>query len=61
MIRDSRLTAAIGLWVPGTLLTRRAFMTTASRGIVIAKPARADSPRGKRDGTPSRRPVTTCD
>ncbi|SHM10847.1 MULTISPECIES: VC0807 family protein [Streptomyces] len=37
MIRDSWLTAAIGLWVLGTLLTRRPFIMTASRGIVIAK------------------------
>ncbi|WP_328917497.1 MULTISPECIES: VC0807 family protein [unclassified Streptomyces] len=37
MIRDSWLTAAIGFWVLGTLLTRRPFMMTASRGIVIAK------------------------
>ncbi|MEV0281170.1 VC0807 family protein [Streptomyces sp. NPDC050610] len=37
MIRDSWLTTAIGFWVLGTLLTRRPFMMTASRGIVIAK------------------------
>ncbi|MCK7622382.1 hypothetical protein MUU72_04485 [Streptomyces sp. RS10V-4] len=37
MIRDSWLTAAIGLWILGTLLTRRPFIMTASRGIVIAK------------------------
>jgi hypothetical protein len=37
MIRDSWLTAAIGLWVLGTLLTRRPFIMSASRGIVIAK------------------------
>lgn len=37
MIRDSWLTAAVGLWMLGTLLTRRPFMMMASRGIVIAK------------------------
>ncbi|MFE6684865.1 VC0807 family protein [Streptomyces sp. NPDC057743] len=37
MVRDSWLTAAIGCWVLGTLLTRRPFIMTASRGIVIAK------------------------
>lgn len=37
MIRDSWLTAAIGCWMLGTLPTRRPFMMTASRGIVIAK------------------------
>ncbi|MFB7630166.1 VC0807 family protein [Streptomyces sp. NPDC056149] len=37
MVRDSWLTAAIGFWVLGTLLTRRPFIMTASRGIVIAK------------------------
>lgn len=37
MIRDSWLTAAIGLWVLGTLATRRPFIMTTSRGIVIAK------------------------
>ncbi|WP_369356132.1 VC0807 family protein [Streptomyces sp. cg2] len=37
MIRDSWVTAAIGLWVLGTLLTRRPFIMTASRGIVVAK------------------------
>lgn len=37
MIRDSWLTGAIAVWVLGTLLTRRPFMMTASRGIVIAK------------------------
>jgi hypothetical protein len=37
MIRDSWLTTAIGLWVLGTLPTRRPFMMIASRGIVIAK------------------------
>ncbi|MFD7919412.1 VC0807 family protein [Streptomyces sp. NPDC059740] len=37
MVRDSWMTAAIGLWVLGTLLTRRPFMMTASRGVVIAK------------------------
>ncbi|MFH8985687.1 VC0807 family protein [Streptomyces varsoviensis] len=37
MIRDSWLTITIGLWVLGTLFTRRPFMMTASRGIVIAK------------------------
>lgn len=37
MIRDSWLTAAIGLWLLGTLLTRRPFIMTTSRGIVIAK------------------------
>ncbi|WP_078893486.1 VC0807 family protein [Streptomyces sp. CT34] len=37
MIRDSWLTAAMGLWILGTLLTRRPFIMTASRGIVIAK------------------------
>ncbi|MGW1892559.1 VC0807 family protein [Streptomyces sp. NPDC002004] len=37
MIRDSWLTATIGLWVLGTLLTRRPFIMTTSRGIVIAK------------------------
>ncbi|WP_234430635.1 VC0807 family protein [Streptomyces sp. NRRL F-4489] len=37
MIRDSWLTAAIGLWIVGTLFTRRPFIMTASRGIVIAK------------------------
>jgi hypothetical protein len=36
-LRDSWLTAAIGLWVLGTLLTRRPFIMTTSRGIVIAK------------------------
>ncbi|QMU78074.1 hypothetical protein GXW83_22620 [Streptacidiphilus sp. PB12-B1b] len=37
MIRDSWVTAAIGLWVLGTLPTRRPFIMTSSRGIVIAK------------------------
>jgi hypothetical protein len=37
MIRDSWLTAAVGLWMLGTLLTRRPFIMAASRGIVIAK------------------------
>ncbi len=37
MIRDSWTTAAIGLWVLGTLLTRRPFIMTSSRGIIIAK------------------------
>ncbi len=37
MIRDSWLTVAIGLWALGTLFTRRPFMMTASRGVVIAK------------------------
>ncbi|MEU9098621.1 VC0807 family protein [Streptomyces sp. NPDC048361] len=37
MIRDSWLTATIGLWVLGTLVTRRPFMMSAARGIVIAK------------------------
>lgn len=37
LVRDSWLTAAIGIWVLGTLLTRRPFIMTASRGIVIAK------------------------
>ncbi len=37
MIRDSWVTAAIGLWVLGTLLTRRPFIMTSSRGIIIAK------------------------
>ncbi|MER7848689.1 VC0807 family protein [Kitasatospora sp. NPDC096077] len=36
-LRDSWITAAIGCWVLGTLLTRRPFIMTASRGIVIAK------------------------
>lgn len=37
MVRDSWLTATLGLWVLATLLFRRPFMMTASRGIVIAK------------------------
>ncbi|WP_237555098.1 MULTISPECIES: septation protein IspZ [unclassified Streptomyces] len=37
LLRDSWLTGAIGLWVLGSLFTRRPFMMTASRGIVIAK------------------------
>lgn len=37
MIRDSWLTATLGIWVLGTLPTRRPFMMTAARGIVIAK------------------------
>ena len=37
MLRDSWMTAAIALWVLGTLATRRPFMMTACRGIVIAK------------------------
>lgn len=36
-IRDSWVTALIGLWALGTLLTRRPFIMTASRGIIIAK------------------------
>jgi hypothetical protein len=36
-LRDSWLTAAIGLWVLGTLPTRRPFIMMSSRGIVIAK------------------------
>jgi len=36
-LRDSWLTAAIGLWVLGTLLGRRPFIMMSSRGIVIAK------------------------
>ncbi|MFI0938824.1 VC0807 family protein [Streptomyces sp. NPDC021020] len=37
MVRDSWVTATLGLWVLATLLFRRPFMMTASRGIVIAK------------------------
>jgi hypothetical protein len=37
MLRDSWLTAAIGLWVLGTLPTQRPFIMMSSRGIVIAK------------------------
>ncbi|MFD9125825.1 VC0807 family protein [Kitasatospora sp. NPDC059571] len=37
MVRDSWVTAAIGFWVLGTLLTRRPFIMAASRGVVIAK------------------------
>lgn len=37
MVRDSWLTAAIGCWVLGTLFTRRPFIMTSSRGIIIAK------------------------
>lgn len=36
-LRDSWVTAAIGCWILGTLLTRRPFIMTSSRGIVIAK------------------------
>ncbi|MER8120518.1 VC0807 family protein [Streptomyces sp. NPDC094031] len=36
-LRDSWITAAIGCWVLGTLFTRRPFIMTSSRGIVIAK------------------------
>lgn len=41
MIRDSWLTAAVGLWMLSTLLTRRPFMLAASRGIAIAKAGEA--------------------
>ncbi|MEU5426296.1 VC0807 family protein [Streptomyces olivoreticuli] len=37
LIRDSWLTAAFGLWVLGTLATRRPFMLTAARPVVLAK------------------------
>ena len=37
LIRDSWLTAAVGVWMLVTLFTRRPFMMAASRGIVIAK------------------------
>jgi hypothetical protein len=36
-LRDSWLTAAIGLWILGTLLGGRPFIMMSSRGIVIAK------------------------
>lgn len=37
MIRDSWFTAAVGLWMLASVLTRRPFIMAASRGIVIAK------------------------
>ncbi len=37
LVRDGWLAAVIGLWVLGTLPTRRPFMLTAVRAVVVAK------------------------
>ncbi|MEV6669719.1 VC0807 family protein [Streptomyces sp. NPDC051162] len=37
LVRDSWLNALIGFWVLGTLATRRPFMMTAARSVVLAK------------------------
>jgi hypothetical protein len=41
LIRDGWVTAVVGLWVLGTVPTRRPFMLTAARSIVEAKVGRA--------------------
>ncbi|GGX99970.1 VC0807 family protein [Streptomyces hiroshimensis] len=41
LIRDSWLTAVIGLWILGTVPTRRPYMLTALRTIVLAKAGEA--------------------